>query len=222
MEKKQPLAVKAYETIVKKIICLEYRPSQHLEEGKLMEDLGIGRTPVREALVRLHGERMVESHPNKGVIVRPITLQNTKAMFEGMGIIEMGIADIAVTKDCTVFLDKMRKTCQKLAKAVDANNVFDLVETNHTFHMLFAQCSQNEFLIRAAADVRTEAKRLSYLSYDNAIDPDRPLATHHNDVMADHDRMMAYLENRDADQLKTLILEHINTFRKRIIVYMTT
>jgi len=75
---KQPLAVKAYETLVKKIICLEYQPSQHLEENQLVEDLGIGRTPIREALVRLHGEKMVESHPKKGVIVRPITLQNTK------------------------------------------------------------------------------------------------------------------------------------------------
>ena len=52
---KQPLAAIAYETIVRKIICLEYQPSQHLEESQLVEDLGIGRTPIREALVRLHG-----------------------------------------------------------------------------------------------------------------------------------------------------------------------
>jgi DNA-binding GntR family transcriptional regulator len=78
---KQPLAVTAYETLVKKIICLEYQPSQHLEENQLVDDLGIGRTPIREALVRLHSEKMVETHPKRGVIVRPITLQNTKAMF---------------------------------------------------------------------------------------------------------------------------------------------
>ena len=56
---KQPLAVTAYETMVRKIICLDYQPSQHLEENQLVEDLGIGRTPVREALVRLHSEKMV-------------------------------------------------------------------------------------------------------------------------------------------------------------------
>ena len=60
---KQPMAVMAYETILKKIICLEYEPNQHLEESILVEDLGIGRTPIREALVRLQGEKMVESHP---------------------------------------------------------------------------------------------------------------------------------------------------------------
>ncbi|MCK5098031.1 MAG: GntR family transcriptional regulator, partial [Desulfobacteraceae bacterium] len=87
---KQPLAVTAYELIIKKIICLEYQPSQHLEENHLVEELEIGRTPIREALVRLQGEKMVESHPQKGVIVRSITLQNTKAVFEGMKILELG------------------------------------------------------------------------------------------------------------------------------------
>ena len=71
---KQPLAVTAYETIVRKIICLEYPPGQYLEENQLVEELGIGRTPVREALVRLQSENMIESQPNKGVVVRPIRI----------------------------------------------------------------------------------------------------------------------------------------------------
>ncbi len=219
---KQPLAVKAYETLVRKIICLEYQPSQHLEENQLVEDLGIGRTPIREALVRLHGEKMVESHPKKGVVVRPITLQNTKAMFESMKLIELGIVDIAVDRDCSVFLEKMETANQAAQKAVMANNVFGLVEANHEFHMNFARCSQNEFLIRAVKDIRTEAKRLSYLSYDNVIDPRRPLKTHYESVMEEHDKIIAGLAARDAKGVKKLITEHIFTFRERIIVFMTS
>jgi GntR family transcriptional regulator, rspAB operon transcriptional repressor len=219
---KQPLAAKAYETLVRKIICLEYQPSQHLEENQLVEDLGIGRTPIREALVRLHGEKMVESHPKKGVVVRPITLQNTKAMFESMKLIELGIVDIAVERDCSVFLEKMKTANQVAQKAVMANNVFGLVEANHEFHMNFARCSQNEFLIRAVNDIRTEAKRLSYLSYDNVIDPRRPLKTHYESVTGEHDKIIAGLAARDAKGVKKLITEHIFTFRERIIVFMTT
>ncbi len=158
---KQPLAVTAYETIVRKIICLEYQPSQHLEENRLVEDLGIGRTPIREALVRLHGEKMVESHPKRGVIVRPITLQNTKAMFESMEIIEQGMVAVALKKDCSNYISKMESSHKEVEKAITRNDVFELVESNHEFHMNFARCSQNEFLIRAASDVRSEAKRLS-------------------------------------------------------------
>jgi GntR family transcriptional regulator, rspAB operon transcriptional repressor len=219
---RQPLAVKAYETLVKKIICLEYQPSQHLEETQLVEDLGIGRTPIREALVRLHGERMVEAHPKKGVIVRPITLQNTKAMFESMKLIERGIVDLAVDRDCTLFLKKMTIANQAVKEAVIANDTFGLVESNHEFHMNFARCSQNEFLIRAVKDIRTEAKRLSYLSYDNVIDPHRPLQIHYDAVVGEHDQIIAGLRERDGRRVKQLITGHILTFRQRILVFMTS
>ncbi len=219
---KQPLAVIAYETIVRKIICLEYQPSQHLEENQLVEELGIGRTPIREALVRLHGEKMVESHPKKGVIVRPITLQNTKAMFESMNIIEIGLVNIAVNKDCSNFINKMKSTNEDVLKAIQANDVFGLVEANHEFHMNFARCSQNEFLVRAVGDIRTEAKRLSYLSYDNIIDPKKPIEAHYELIFQEHEKIIDALWDKDEAGLKKLIKEHILTFRQRIIVFMTS
>lgn len=219
---KQPLAVTAYETIVKKIICLEYQPSQHLEETQLVEELGIGRTPIREALVRLQSEKLVESHANRGVIVRPITLQNTKAMFESMHIFEFGVVEIAMQKDCATAIKTMRKSNELVKKAILSNSMFRLVKANHEFHMNFAQSSQNEFLIRGVEDVRKEAKRLSYLSYNNAIDPERPLEVHYKSVVEEHDQMIDALERKDGDRLKTLLKEHIDIFRQRIILFMTS
>ena len=219
---KQPLAATAYQTIVKRIICLEYQPSQHLEETLLVEELGIGRTPIREALVRLQSEKMVESHPNRGVIVRPITLQNTKAMFESMHIFEFGVVEIAMHKDCTSAIKLMKKSNESVKKAIHSNSIFRLVEANHEFHMNFAQSSQNEFLIRGVEDVRKEAKRLSYLSYNNAIDPQRPLEVHIESVVEEHDLMTEALEKKDGDRLKALLKEHIDTFRQRIILFMTS
>lgn len=218
---KQPLAVIAYETIARKIICLEYQPGQYLEENQLADDLGIGRTPVREALVRLQGENMIESQPNKGVIVRPITLQNTKAMFESMHIFEFGVADVAVMKDCSAFIKKMRLSNEAVKQAIFSNNVFDLVEANHEFHMNFAQSSRNEFLVRAVHDVRKDAKRLSYLSYNNIIDPQRPLELHYKSVVQEHDQIIESLVRKDKSGLKQLLQEHIETFRQRIIIFMT-
>ncbi|MCM2286628.1 MAG: GntR family transcriptional regulator [Desulfobacula sp.] len=218
---RQPLAVTAYETIVRKIICLEYQPSQYLEENQLVEELGIGRTPVREALVRLQSENMIESQPNKGVIVKPITLQNTKAMFESMHIFEFGVVDVALVKDCTNFIKRMRLSNEAVKNAVLSNDVFGLVEANHEFHMNFARCSQNEFLVRAVHDVRKEAKRLSYLSYNNIIDPQRPLELHYQSVVQEHDRIIESLILKDEVGLKQLLQEHIETFRQRIITFMT-
>jgi DNA-binding GntR family transcriptional regulator len=219
---KQPLAVTAYEVILKRIICLEYEPGEHLEESQLVEDLNIGRTPVREALVRLHGEKMVESHPNRGVIVRPITLQNTKAMFESMNIFEFGVVDIAVTKNCTTTIKKMKEANKDIQKAIASNDLFGMVEANHLFHMHFAKCSQNEFLIRAVFDVRNEAKRLSYLSYNNIIGPEKNLESYYEEVVKEHDKIIVCFENHDKEGLKKLLTDHILTFRERIILFMVS
>ncbi|HCY86223.1 MAG TPA: hypothetical protein DHV36_13905 [Desulfobacteraceae bacterium] len=219
---KQPLAIVAYEAIVQRIISLEYQPSQHLEESQLMADLGIGRTPVREALVRLQGEKMVESHPNKGVIVRPITLQNTKAMFESMSIFEFGVADIAATKNCTLAIQKMKQSNKLIEKTVREGDLLGMVEANHQFHMDFAGASQNEFLIRATHDVRSEAKRLSYLSFNTEIAPDQSLDSHYDSVVAEHDELIARLEAKDIHGVKQLLQAHIETFRKRIIHFMVS
>ena len=219
---KQPKAVVAYETIIKKIICLDYQPSQHLEENQLVEDLGIGRTPIREALVRLQGEKMVESHPNKGVIVSPITVQNTKAMLESLYIFEFGVVDLAIRKDCTQFISQMEASNGAVKTAILNNQVFDLMEANHNFHMNFVRSSQNKFLIRGAEDARTEAKRLSYLSYNNTIDPERPLEVHYKSVVEEHDGIINALKEKNADKLKHLLKVHIDTFKDRIILLMTT
>ena len=81
---KKSLGITAYQKLYQKILTLEFEPGQSLEEKLLMEQLNLGRTPIREALLRLAGEKMVESLPGKGFIVRPITLQNVKSTFEMM------------------------------------------------------------------------------------------------------------------------------------------
>ncbi len=219
---KQSLSVTAYETIVRKIISLEYQPSLHLEENQLVEDLGIGRTPIREALVRLRGERMIESHPNRGVIVRPITIQNAKAMFEAMEVIELGIAELAVKKDTSPGLKEMAKANKLLTDALNANDSFELTEANHMFHTSFANCSHNEFLIRADNEVRNEAKRLSFLSYDTIIGKEKPRMNHFNSVINEHNEMIACLKDKNIDRLKQIIITHIQTFRERIILFMVS
>ena len=75
---KKTLGVTAYEKIYRKIISLKYEPGQRLEENQLVKQLGIGRTPIREALLNLSADMMVESQPNKGFVVSPIRFRKQK------------------------------------------------------------------------------------------------------------------------------------------------
>ena len=221
-ETKRSLGVAAYEKIYQKIVSLDFEPGQRLEEKQLIEALGMGRTPIREALLRLVGNNMVESQPGRGYIVRPITLQNIKALFEMMKILETGVADLAVRQNTDPFLVKMEEASVAVKSAIENGNTLGLVDANHDFHQYYAQCSRNEYLVRGISQIRSEAKRLSYLSYVNEIDSGSPLNEHFDSVIHEHDKIMALLRDKDAKRLKETVLEHIKAFQSRIILFMST
>ena len=219
---KKPLGITAYEKIYEKIIALEYKPGQNLEEKQVMSHLNLGRTPIREALLRLAGENIVESQPGKGFMVPPITLQNIKATFEMMKILETGAANLAVRQDATPFLPNLKKASEDVKAAIETMDVLRLVQANHEFHLHFAQCSHNEYLIRWINEIRSEAKRLSYLSYSDEIDSRESLKTHYDSVIREHKEIITYLKERNESKLKRTIIEHIEAFQRRIILYMSS
>ncbi len=221
-EAKQPLGVTAYEKIYQKIVSLDFEPGQHLEEKHLIERLKMGRTPIREALLRLVGENIVESQPGRGYIVRPITLQNIRATFEMMRILETGVVSLAVRQNLDPLLIKMEKAGDAVKSAIKAGNPLGLVEANHDFHHYYARCSHNEYLIRGINQIRSEAKRLSYLSYVNEVDPGISLSSHYDSVVREHDKMIKCLREKNEERLKKTVLEHINAFQRRIILFMSS
>ena len=219
---KQPLGPMAYEAICRKIITLEFRPGQILDEKQLMAELEIGRTPIRESLLRLAGDGWIELQPNKGAAVPPITLQSARALFEAMRILEIGIAGLAVYQNTSSLIALMEVASERVKVAMEAGDVLGLVEANHDFHMDFARCSKNEYLIRAVTEVRNQAKRLAYLSYSSEIEPERSLQVHYDSVVNEHEAFMNCLKAKDEPRLKEMVVQHIDTFQQRIIRYMSS
>lgn len=217
---RRSLAATAYQSIYNKIISLAFQPGQHLEEAALVDTLGIGRTPVREALQRLAADLLVESQPGKGFVVRPITLQNTKAAFAALQILELGVADLAVRHENRLLLESMREANIQVADAVAEMDIFRLVEANSAFHDAYARCSDNIYLVQSLQKIRCETNRLAYLSFDNEIDPGRNLQEHYASVIDQHNGVIDAIRARDAQRLKALIVEHIGIFKSRIISYL--
>ena len=104
-----------------------------------MADLGIGRTPIRESLLRLAGDGWIELQPNKGAAVPPITLQSARALFEAMRILEVGIAGLSVYQNTTSLMALMQVANERVKVAMEAGDVLGLVEANPDFHINFAR-----------------------------------------------------------------------------------
>lgn len=208
--------------ICRRIITLAYPPGSLLDEKELMADLGLGRTPIREALLRLAGEGWVDSHPNRSATVPPITIQGTRAVFEAMKILELGVAGLAVHQSIDRQLAAMRRTGALVGETIAAGDILGLVEANHDFHLAYAECAVNDFLLRACTDVRNQAKRLAYLSYASEPGTSRSLAEHYASVIMEHEAIIRALEDKDETRLKEIVLQHITTFQKRIVAYMSS
>ncbi|MBL0715180.1 MAG: GntR family transcriptional regulator [Desulfosarcina sp.] len=219
---KQPLGVTAYEQIYRRIMTLEYAPGRPLDEKLLMAELGIGRTPIREALLRLASDFMVESQPNRGCIVRPIALQNPRAAFAALKMMELDVAELALKQDNRTILPLMSRANDEVEAAVRRHDIIGLVEANSRFHAHFARCSRNDYLIHALGQVSCETNRLAYLSYGNEIDPLRTLGEHYDSVVDQHRKIIDCLQHHDEDCLKTTLQAHSRIFQDRIIMYMAS
>jgi len=221
-EPKQSLGAVAYQEIYRRIMTLDFEPGQRLEEKRLMAQLGIGRTPIREALMHLSDDFMVESHPKAAVIVRPITIQNTRATFVALKVLEAGVAELAMRQEISAMFPELETANHAVKAAITRMDIIELVEANSRFHHAYARCSLNEYLVNCLYKVRCETNRLAYLSYGNEIDPDRSLQTHYRSVVYEHDTIVETLKKRDESRLKKTIHQHIGTFQERIIRYMAS
>jgi DNA-binding GntR family transcriptional regulator len=217
---KKTLVDIAYEKIFQDIITFKFKPGMRLEEKTLMDIFEIGRTPIREALMRLETAMIVESQSGKGFIVKPVTLQSTKSTFETLLILENGVVDLAMKRNLEPYLEPMVQANIEIEEAAELFDVLKMVEKNHLFHERYAACSENEYLIHGLIAVRCEARRLAFLSYGESIDDQKSLKKHYKNVISEHNEMIKYLGNKDADSLKKVIKNHIQAFKGRVINYL--
>ena len=96
----QPLSLsqKAYELIRRRIVDLELLPGAILDEGRLQSELGVGRTPIREALLRLSMERLVTIVPRRGIFVAEIGITDLQQIFEVRILLEAQAARLAARR----------------------------------------------------------------------------------------------------------------------------
>ncbi|ABV88565.1 GntR family transcriptional regulator [Shewanella pealeana] len=156
----------AYDQLEKMITFRELKPGSMVSEKQLSEQLGVGRTPVREALQRLSYERMVEIHPRRGIQIPQISLESQLKILEVRRDVEALCARFAATRASES--EKIRMT--KLANQLEANATKqdDLVYAQllKQIHILLVQVSNNEYLQLAMAPLQGLSRRF-WFAYKN-------------------------------------------------------
>jgi len=138
---------KVYKEIKAAIIAQKIKPCEILNERKLAEELGISRTPVREALQMLVNDGWVSVEPWKGAYVNPITEQVLTEVFQVRLALESLAMELIVEKISIEELDTISEILVKQEKLKENYQADEFIKVDREFHMVLAGITNNKILI---------------------------------------------------------------------------
>ncbi len=156
----------AYDQLEKMITFRELKPGSMVSEKQLSEQLGVGRTPVREALQRLSYERMVEIHPRRGIQIPQISLESQLKILEVRRDVEALCARFAATRASESEKIRMTKLASQLEDNAAKQDDLVYAQLLKQIHILLVQVSNNEYLQLAMAPLQGLSRRF-WFAYKN-------------------------------------------------------
>jgi DNA-binding GntR family transcriptional regulator len=151
----------AYAALRQRILDNTYPPGHQALEQALAEDLGISRTPLREALIRLQKEGLVEVIPRHGMRVLPVSPADMKEIYEILSALEsMAAALAAKRRPSDAELAPLEQASRDMAKALRADDLEAWAEADERFHRHLIELSSNRLLIEAVLNFWDRAHRV--------------------------------------------------------------
>jgi DNA-binding GntR family transcriptional regulator len=195
-------SVSAARILREAIFSGELRPGQTLGEENLARQLGISRTPVREALVLLRGEGLVETPPNRPAAVRSFTGHDLREMHSLRAVLEGYAARTAAPNLTDRQVGELERSVERYAGMMDNDAMLrELVGENFTFHNTIIEAAGSE---RLETMIRqTTAMPLIYRSYMTYSRENRDSA------LQDHRKILAALRDRDPERAESLMKAHV-------------
>lgn len=158
----------AYTALQDKISIGLIRPGTLISEGQLAKELDMSRTPVREALVALEKEGIVEIHCGVGALVKPLSTGDILHLFEIRMLLEPLAARTALYHIPQKEMEKFRTKFEALLKLADApeeERIRSYVEVDSAFHLMITDYSENPFIAPMMQLTQTNIRRLAVRSF---------------------------------------------------------
>ncbi len=174
---------------------------QRIVEKRLCEELGVSRTPLREALRTLSSEGLVELVPNRGAFVSKPTMAEVRDMFEAMSVLEGTCARLAAERMSDADLDRLERLHQRLEQAYAKRDPEAYIQANHAYHTLVQKAAGNRTLDGILSGLR---HKVFLHRYRQLYQPDRFRAS-----MEEHRRLLQAFRRRDPEAAERLMREHL-------------
>jgi DNA-binding GntR family transcriptional regulator len=197
----KPLRELVFESLREAIINQQLEPGERMMEIQMAEEMGVSRTPVREAIRKLELEGLVVMVPRKGAYVAGLSLKDVADVFEIRRALEGLAAELAVDRITDDELEKLERYLVKIGEEIERGDLNKVVETDTDFHTLLYQASRNQRLSQIINNLREQIQRFRATSLSQ---PGRM-----KEAVEEHRKIVEAISSRDGETARRLAQEHI-------------
>jgi DNA-binding GntR family transcriptional regulator len=202
------LSDEAYYRIRDLIVSLELKPGSIVNERDLMERLGLGRTPIREALRTLAQERLVDVYPRRGIFVSSVNARDLASLSEVRAELESHAAARAAeraTTDERAGADELIADLERTAGERDERKLIDL---DQRIHRHVYRCAHNPYLEATLNEYYVLTLRIWFLALDRVARLD--------DAVLEHRELLEAIRDGDGGRAEDAMRRHVLGFEQAI------
>ena len=202
------LSERAYRHLRDRLIMLDIRPGDPINDGKLAAELGIGRTPVREALKRLESDHLVVSYPRRGTFATIVDITELADVSELRESLEPLAAKRAAKLATPALRAEIRETAAAIAGMDGDDDPYDLMRYDIKVHRLIYRAAANAHL----EDVLIRYDNLATRIWCMVLEKVPSVSSH----IAEHVELLEAVADGDSERAGKLALEHVTSFEQAI------
>tara|TARA_R110002020_G_scaffold48818_2_gene139121 strand:+ start:4828 stop:5550 length:723 start_codon:yes stop_codon:yes gene_type:complete len=203
-----------YDTLRHEILDLTLAPGSPIDEVRLSERFGISRTPIREAMVKLAGEGLVVTLPNRFTIVAPIDFPNLPQFFDALSLMYRVTTRLAAANRTEPEMAAIWELQHGYTRAVEARDVPAMIEVNRNFHVAIARAGKNRYYTDLFTKLLDEGRRLLRLYYSSYNDRLPRI------YLQEHEDMLAAIERQDIETADRIAQAHAQQIVRQIQAYI--
>ena len=209
LQSHKPLREVVYEQLKIQIMEGKIAPGTRMMEVNLAEEMGVSRTPVREAIRKLEKDGLVVIAPRRGAYASDISVKDiidTLVVRENLESLAAGITATSITEEQINDLEKIAKDYEI---AIKSGDVEGMIDGDESFHKMIVIFSENKTLIQLSETVQELALRFRYLYYDDF--------SRYQAMPEEHQKIIDALKSGDPQNATQVAANHVNSLKQFVI-----
>lgn len=206
------LTEQTYNYVKRQIVSLALAPGSVIDEATLRVELGVGRTPIREALQRLERDKLVVIYPRRGTFVTEVNPSDLLLLYDSRVVLEAYIARLAAIRGTETDWAQMEQVLSDALALGTTATIDQLVEADRQCHEIMYAAANHKFLTDTLVMLYAQSDRLWHVYMPNINSMKR--------AMTEHQEMLQALRQRDGTKAAILMEAHISHLRQEIQALM--